>query len=659
MGSLRVTVLAAVLAFASTSSCEVASETTPVPASVVSTAAPTPTFTEPRASAPVPSVRTGSSIAFVAGKVVVADEPTQALYLPESGTKIPMPGRPAQLVANGDRLYVTVRDAREGGLLVELRPIDGTLVEVSRAVLAYDAWGIALSSDGATAVVTSAWSHRVAGVDLGAMKTKWSLDVGREPRGVVLRDDGTAWVSHLVTAALDRIDGATSDAPVVKRVDLPPAPLRSKDDAEGSLGWSLALSDDGARLFAPRHALGAFGRDAWFGVATVDVMLTKNDAPLVPRTRQVVLHKTWNAREDDRLGGGRGTIAIGELAPFTQPRAVLYQKGTESLFVLGEGDARVAVLDAEALDPSLVVRHRIELGDGCSGPTGMAFGRDELVVHCAASFTWVRVPLAPEIGKPALRTYASDPLPEAAAAGRRFFVDAKNGLISGGLGCAGCHPEGRDDGHVWHEIDTSRSGIETPFDVVKTVFVSGVHVAETDGLARQTPMLAGRVASPGPYGWKAQAATLEARVKEGTELHRWRQGPFDDDESARIVKSLALYLRTGLVAPVDGRPMTDEEKLGKTIFERSDVGCAGCHGDGGDGATHYFSRWHTRAGFEGELTGFRTPNLRFVSHTAPYFHDGSARTLADLIDDNDDRMGKTTQLDERERLALIAYLRTL
>lgn len=659
MGSLRVTVLLAVASFASMTSCEAGSGPS-APADPIASATATPTDA-PLVAAPidVPLVRTGSSITMFQGKVVLADEPTRALYLPESGAKVSMPGRPAQLLATSGRLYVTVRDAHEGGLLIELRPADGGLVEARRVVLPYDAWGIASSADGETVLVTTAWSHRVVAVDLGAMKTKWSLDVGREPRGVVVTNDGTAYVSHLVTAALDRIDGATGDVPKLHSVDLPPAPLRAKDDAEGSLGWSLALSDDGSRLFAPRHALGAFGRDAWFGVATVDVMLTKDDRPLVPRARHVVLHKTPNAMDDDRLGGERGTIAIGELAPFTQPRAALYQKGTESLFVLGEGDARIAVLDAEALDPSLVVRHRIELGDGCSGPTGMAFGHDEIVVHCAASFTWVRVPIAPEIGKPALRTYATDPLPEQAAAGRRFFVDAKDRTISGGLGCAGCHPEGRDDGHVWHEIDTARSGIDTPFDVVKTVFVSGIHVAETDGHARQTPMLAGRVASPGPYGWKAQAKTLEDRIKEGTELHRWRTPPFDDESADRIVKSLASYLRVGLVAPDTIRPLTEEEKLGKSIFDRRDVGCAMCHGDGGDGVTHYFSPWHTRSGFEADLSGFRTPNLRFVSHTAPYFHDGSAVTLDDLVHDNDDRMGKTNQLDDRERRALVAYLRTL
>src|SRR6185503_20030269 len=44
-----------------------------------------------------------------------------------------------------------------------------------------------------------------------------------------------------------------------------------------------------------------------------------------------------------------------------------------------------------------------------------------------------------------------DPLPEQAALGRRLFYNAADPVINGGYACANCHPEGREDGHVWHE----------------------------------------------------------------------------------------------------------------------------------------------------------------------------------------------------------------
>ncbi len=650
-------------------SCERAGEHAPLPAGASASAGSVALDVSPmRAKLPPAepvATRTGSSVAWFGGAVVLADEPHRALYVPERGEVVALPGRPAQLLRVGASLYVTIRDAKEGGLVLELaRDADGPLQEKRRMVLAYDAWGMAVTTDASTLVVTSPWSHRVTGVDVGAMKQRWSLDVAREPRGVAIAPSGVAWVSHLVSAQLDRIDGIATDAPTKKSIDLPAAPLRSKGDTEASLGFALAITADGTRLFAPRHALGAFGRDAWFGVATVDVLSLDRDTPLVPRARGGATFSLAGPAgdvPDDRLLGTRGTVALGELAPFTQPRAIDHEPATEALYVLGEGDARLVELDAEALDPSLVVRKKVELGDGCSAPAGMARAKDAIVVQCAASFTWVRVPLPLGSGKNELRTYADDPLPADAAAGRRAFHDAKDTIVSGGLACAGCHPEGRDDGHVWHELDTKDAGITLPFDVAPKVFVSGVHVAEAQGRARQTPMLAGRVDAAGPYGWRAESKTLEARIEEGTELHRWRSPPFSEDRVPVVAKQIAAYLRQGLFVPPGlGRGLTEEEKLGKTLFERRDVGCAMCHGDGGDGVAHRIFPWPTRDGFDSEYgEGFKTPNLRFVSHTAPYFHDGSATTLEQLVDEDEDRMGKTSQLSAQEKKSLAAYLRTL
>ena len=56
---------------------------------------------------------------------------------------------------------------------------------------------------------------------------------------------------------------------------------------------------------------------------------------------------------------------------------------------------------------------------------------------------------------------------------------------------------------------------------------------------------------------------------------------------------------------------------------------------------------------------FKTPSLLYISGTAPYFHDGSVATLEQLVESNNDRMGKTNQLSQGDRAALVAFLRTL
>jgi cytochrome c peroxidase len=48
-----------------------------------------------------------------------------------------------------------------------------------------------------------------------------------------------------------------------------------------------------------------------------------------------------------------------------------------------------------------------------------------------------------------------------------------------------------------------------------------------------------------------------------------------------------------------------------------------------------------------------------VGGTAPYFHDGSALSLEELIEKNGRRMGHTEQLSKEDRAALVAFLRTL
>jgi len=229
--------------------------------------------------------------------------------------------------------------------------------------------------------------------------------------------------------------------------------------------------------------------------------------------------------------------------------------------------------------------------------------------------------------------------------------------VSGGLGCAGCHPEGRDDGHVHQEIDhpSGSSLAGGPIRMDGKVYT---------GFPRQTPMLAGRVAAEGPYGWHGQSKTLEARLLMGFGLHRWsgwKSGGWGDDTAHAV----ATFLREGLVPPPrPARPLTAQEERGQAIFLSEKAGCAGCHVP----ATGYTDRNAVELGRFPEKTGvnndeedrlFKTPSLFFVGGTAPYYHDGHAATLEELIDKNHDRMGHTDHLSTKDRAALIAFLRTL
>jgi cytochrome c peroxidase len=71
---------------------------------------------------------------------------------------------------------------------------------------------------------------------------------------------------------------------------------------------------------------------------------------------------------------------------------------------------------------------------------------------------------------------------------------------------------------------------------------------------------------------------------------------------------------------------------------------------------------------EADRGAFRTPDLRNVAKTAPYMHDGSLKTLKDVVDfydgggtsnPNRDPEIKELKLSEKEREDLVAFLESL
>ncbi|MFO0548851.1 MAG: c-type cytochrome [Polyangiaceae bacterium] len=95
--------------------------------------------------------------------------------------------------------------------------------------------------------------------------------------------------------------------------------------------------------------------------------------------------------------------------------------------------------------------------------------------------------------------------------------------------------------------------------------------------------------------------------------------------------------------------VSSEVARGRQLF--GEAGCAACHleGSGTDGEMHAL----------GASASVDTPTLRFISGTAPYFHDGRYLTLEDLLADPDSKMGTSAALPASDRDALAAYLETL
>lgn len=579
----------------------------------------------------------------------------------------------------------------QGGLLVMMKPdAERGLVEVGRVVLPPDAWGLGVSPDGRRALVTSAWPAVVSVVDIHEKKVLASLNVPREPRGVAISPDGkTAYVSHLIGTDLTRIDDLDG-APKVAVQPLPAARSRTmeKITPAGSLGWSLAMSPDGDLVFAPRHAIGAGGADAWWGAPVVDVLDRKTGQPLAPQRRPGLPMNVLGmgkVNENAIWWGAPGRTPM-ITAGLVQPRAAVYRKKTDTLLVAGEGYSVVLELDARVPDPSMFVRRVMPLGPydvyvhhavrgGAPNALVLSEDEDSVYVYCRTTYDLVKIQIDTSYAE--WLRLAEDGAPEDVKRGRRLYADARSDELSDGLGCESCHPEGRDDGYVWREVvldfksdenDAVFLGLRENFKRQKREPQPGaepVPVPEQRYYPRQTPMLAGRVRAKGPYGWHGEAADMVERLRRAFSLHRppWFRS---SERYGRPIQIDALtdYLQSALLPPpVLDRPLTDVEKRGKAIFESDESQCAKCHvpaNEFTDRQSYPLKSLPILPGFNPERNnGFKTPSLWFVGRTAPFFHDGSQATLADLVKNNGSRMGQTSHLSPEDQAALVAYLETL
>ncbi|HRI64998.1 MAG TPA: c-type cytochrome [Polyangium sp.] len=604
-----------------------------------------------------------------------------------SAAKSPPP--PAKQNTPARRFDPTVTRKSQGGLLVGYRPDpDKGLVEAFRIAVAPDAWGVAVTPDEKRAIVTSAFSSEIAVIDLETKKVVTTFSTAREPRGIAISADGKiAYVSHLVGAALTKITGLDA-IPQMASVALPPAPLRTPIGWElsASLGYSLVFSPDQKSLYVPRHALGAEGIGSWWGAPTVDVLNIPTEKHAAPKHGPGLPGAA--VKDEFVTPSAEWDASVGQApAPrfeLVQPRAVVYRRKTNTLLVASEGWDTLAELDARTVDPAMFLVRTYDLArvyDVFSdfplrggAPSGIVLSENEdtAYVFCRSTFDVARIELS--TGKADWLKLAEDGLPADAAHGRSLFTNARSPNLSGGLGCAACHPEGRDDGFVWREgrLDFMAGPGSHPADNrfigvranIKLNDGSGQNKRDKPPLyPRQTPIIAGRLRSPGPYGWHAESKDVVERLMQGAYLHRegWRSGYISNLATA---DALIDYALSGLLPPPTlAHELSEREKKGKEIFESKQAACSTCHNaEGGytDRIAYTLPALPTQIGFDKEENqAWKTPSLWFVAGTGPYFHDGSVATLEELIKKNGNRMGQTSHLSPDDQAALVAYLKTL
>jgi cytochrome c peroxidase len=188
------------------------------------------------------------------------------------------------------------------------------------------------------------------------------------------------------------------------------------------------------------------------------------------------------------------------------------------------------------------------------------------------------------------------------------------------------------------------------------------------------------------FFWDGRAKSLEQQVLEPIlnpkELGMSQEGVERRTglKIADITEALASYVRTirsgdspfDRYAAGNQRALDDVEKAGLAVF-RGKARCTTCHA----GPNFTDENFHNTgiAWRDGALADqgagegkFKVPTLREVARTAPYMHDGSLKTLEDVVDYYDRGGNANPSLDEdlrplhltaEEKSSLVTFLRSL
>jgi len=248
------------------------------------------------------------------------------------------------------------------------------------------------------------------------------------------------------------------------------------------------------------------------------------------------------------------------------------------------------------------------------------------------------------------------------ALGRSLFNDRRLS-VDDSLACASCHRPNR------------------AFSDVRALAVG---VKGRRGI-RNVPALINRGYGRA-FSWDGRHLSLEAQVLAPIEAPN-EMGSSVAAAAARVglspdqmASALASYVRSILSGHsrfdrfISGDPqaLTATEQRGLQIF-RGKGNCTACHVGPTftDEIPHNTGiAWRTGTLVDAGAGGgaFKTPTLREVARTAPYMHDGSLATLADVIEFYDGGGHRNPHLDEEirplkltaeEKTALVALLQTL
>ncbi len=482
-------------------------------------------------------------------------------------------------------------------------------------------------------------STRGARLSRGSLRVRRTLRVGDDLRDVV--DTGQALlVSHFRSAAIDAVDASGK----VERATGPEATAIDGFSFQPGVAWRMVGVPGGLALLLHQQA-------------RVDPLQIEDRIFVAPVPGASTAVSTGASGFGDGGGayggsscaevpvhsqltllGGRGVLLgdgnTGALASMPLAVDVAVSRAPSNVAILSASSGAVYERSIYAIErepgctaaPVPVGRGGQVQADGLSGrslpssdePIALAYRPDaSLVVQ-------IRQPSELEIHDHATgdisRVIALGG-PSRADTGHAMFHGAPPGDPKLSMACASCHPEGRDDGHVWQFIDGPK----------------------------RTSSLAAFSVDTAPFHWAGDVPDVSTLVDQ---IYSGRMGA--PPQSLGRKAALARWLGTIPSAPATSAVDPASAARGKILFDDPAVGCASCHG-----GPRFTNDETMDVGTGGP---FQVPSLVGVGARAPYMHDGCAKTLRDRFEPvcgGGDVHGVTSPLAEGDLDDLVSYLETL
>lgn len=575
---------------------------------------------------------------------------------------------------DGHSLYVVCQDSDE------VRVVDPASAKVVGSIhVGHVPRGIALSPDGRRLYVTNASSDSVSVIDTSSREVVQTLPTGFEPAGAVLDKSGaTLYVANRLSSDISVIDlssgveikrllagrGASylalsPDGKWIYCTHIYPNPgaFRSEPDSE------ITIIDTSTRKVVDRKALhnvaGMFhvAASADGKLVAVAQLRPKNLIPLAHVEHGAVFGDSLTLFGDDI--GGIVQIPIDELDRYyALPWGVAITPDKSKIFLTTAGSQSVTAIDVPQLLKTVRTRRqsfandlsasaeyvtaRIPVGHN---PRGVALSPDGKRLYVANRLDDTLSVIDIETQKMISTIDLGGPKNvDALRRGERLFYTAEFSF-QGQFGCSNCHLDATIDGLQW---DLEPDGF-------------GKDIVDNRSLEN--------LAGTEPFKWNGGNADMPTECGPRTEKFFFRSQSFTQQQLTDLVTFVySLPYRPNRNRLANGELTPDQER-GKAIFERTTTKkraaiaeanqCTYCHN-----GPKYTNQKQINVG-TGKLTDrspvIDVPQLPNVAYSAPYLHDGSAKSLEEIwtIYNPKDTHGVTNDLTKDELNDLIEYLKTL